>query len=472
MQLQTRFPGLHLQNSGWGRSEERVGRVKSGLVGLVPAYDRQNGWLEMLAELAPARRLSGDVSADFVVVGGGYSGLAACRRLAELKPDASVALIEGDRIGNNAAGRSSGFAIDHAHNIRAKSFAENVEPSKREVALNREALRYIEDTIEANGIDCDWRREGKFHAAATVKGERLLEGFAASLDAIDEDYSRHDGADLTAHFGNSFYRSAIHAPHSYLVQPAALVRGLADTMPANVTVYENTMVTDIDFGPPHVLGTRTSDSPRGRITTPNLVLANNGFIEGFGLFTKHLIPMITWGSMTRELTDDEVERLGGVASYGIIAAHPAGTSVRRTASRRILIRNIFSYSRRSTIVGRPLERARQTHHKSFLNRYPMLAEVPFEFTWGGALSLTRNGAPVFGELREGVWGTAVHNGVGIARGTISGKLLAEKMCGQHGDSIALMDSKGRPSRNYPDPFNSWGVRVNARWRRHQAGLEE
>ena len=102
----------------------------------------------------------------------------------------------------------------------------------------------------------------------------------------------------------------------------------------------------------------------------------------------------------------------------------------------------------------------------------MLADVPFEFTWGGALSLTRNGAPVFGELRDGVWGTVVHNGVGIAKGTISGKLLAEKMCGHESDSIALMDSKGRPSRNYPEPFNSWGVRLNARWRRSQAGLEE
>lgn len=441
-------------------------------ISLLPEYDNQNAWHEIMAPPAEATPLTGERTADYVVVGGGYSGLAVCRRLAELNPSASVVLIEGDRIGNNAAGRSSGFAIDHAHNIRAKSFAENIEPAKREVALNREALQYLEDTIVENNIDCDWRREGKFHAAATAKGENLLEGFAASLDAIDEDYSRHDAADLQAHFGSSFYRSAIHAPHSYLVQPAAMVRGLADTMPANVTVHESSMVTSVDFGPPHTLRTTTGGAARGTITTPNLVLATNGFVEGFGFFNQHLIPMITWGSMTRELTDAEVERLGGVESYGIIAAHPAGTSVRRTASRRILIRNIFSYSRRSSIVGKPRETAQATHRKSFLNRYPMLADVPFEFTWGGALSLTRNGAPVFGELRQGVWGTVVHNGVGIAKGTISGKLLAEKMCGHESANIALMDAKGRPSRNYPEPFNSWGVRLNARWRRQQAGLEE
>ncbi len=268
-------------------------------------------------------------------------------------------------------------------------------------------------------------------------------------------------------FGSGFYRSAVHAPHSYLVQPAALVRGLADTMPENVTVFEDSMVDDFDFGTPHIV--RTS---RGSVKTNTLVLANNGFVEGFGMFTNHLIPMITWGSLTRELTDDELERLGGVESYGIIAAHPAGSSVRRSADRRILIRNIFSYSRRSSIVGRPLETARQTHRKSFLNRYPMLADVPFEYTWGGALSLTRNGAPVFGELRENVYGTVVHNGVGIARGTISGKLLAEKINGIDSDLRQLMEVKDRPSRNFPEPFNSWGVRMNARWRRQQAGIEE
>jgi len=445
--------------------DEHLETVK---VSLAPVYDHQNGWHEILPAPEPANVLRGKVWADYVVIGGGYSGLAAARRLAELNPDFHVALVEGGRIGNNAAGRSSGFAIDHAHNIRAKSFAENVEPAKREVALNREALDWLEATIVANNIDCDWRREGKYHAAATTKGEKLLQGFAASLDAIDEDYTRHDATDLKQVFGTDFYRSAIHAPHSYLVQPAAMVRGLAATMPENVTVYEDSMVTDLDVGPCHMIRTAAG----GQLASTSLVLANNGFVEGFGFFTKHLIPMITWGSMTRELTDAELDRLGGVESYGIIAAHPAGTSVRRTASKRILVRNIFSYSKRSSIVGKPLETARKTHRQSYLNRYPMLADVPFEFTWGGALSLTRNGAPVFGELKPGVWGTVVHNGVGIAKGTISGKLLAEKMCGFESDSIALMDAKGRPSRNFPEPFNSWGVRMNARWRRHQAGLEE
>ena len=128
-----------------------------------------------------------------------------------------------------------------------------------------------------------------------------------------------------------------------------MVRGLARTMPANVRVFENSMVRSVDFGPPHTVHTE-----RGSAVAPILVLATNGFTEGFGFLRRHLIPLITWGSMTRALTVEESEGLGGAPSYGIIAAHPAGTSIRRVTqpTNLILVRNIFSFSKRSDFVTR------------------------------------------------------------------------------------------------------------------------
>jgi len=244
-----------------------------------------------------------------------------------------------------------------------------------------------------------------------------------------------------------------------------MVRGLADTMPANVTVYEDSMVRDVTYGPPHVLRT-----DRGSVTAPILVLATNGFVEGFGFFKSHLIPLITWGSITRQLTAAEVERLGGVESYGIIGAHPAGSSIRRTADGRILVRNIFSYSRKSKITGFMRERSAKQHRRSFEARWPQLADVPFENSWGGALSLARNGEPVFGELQKNVYASVVHQGVGIARGSIAGRLLAEMILGQDSEELRLMQVKGRPNRNLP--FQGLGVIINAEARRIIAGKEE
>jgi len=237
-------------------------------------------------------------------------------------------------------------------------------------------------------------------------------------------------------------------------------------MPDNVAVYEDSMVRSVEYGVPHCVHTE-----HGSVSAPVLVLATNGFTEGFGFLRKHLIPLITWASMTRELSNDEVERLGGVPSYGIIAAHPAGTSVRRVSvpDQRILVRNIFSFSKRSDFVGRR-HWAAKTHRRSFDNRWPDLTDVPFEYSWGGALSLSRNGEPVFGELRPNVYASVVHNGVGIASGTISGKLLAEMIVGHDSELLPAMKSKARPNKNLP--FQDLGVRINARARRIIAGREE
>ena len=438
----------------------------SSAISLIPTYDNNNGWHEILPPPDEPSILTGNISCDYLVIGGGYSGLAATRRLAELDPSSDIVLVEGDRIGNNAAGRSSGFAIDHAHNLRAKSFADAKAAATAAITMNRAGLDYLDTVITANKIDCQWVKEGKYHAAATSRGVRMLRQFAESLDGIDEEYSTISANDCEELFGTSYYSAALHAPHCYLVQPAAMVRGLADTLPENIRVFENSMVTNIEFGPPHTIHTE-----RGSVSAPIVVLATNGFTEGFGFLHKHLIPLITWGSMTRELSDDEAGRIGGASSYGIIAAHPAGTSVRRvtTPNNRILVRNIFSFSKRSDFVSRRQWAAR-THRTSFDARWPELSNVPFEYSWGGALSLSRNGEPVFGELRSGVYGTVVHNGVGIARGTISGKLLAEMILGEDSELLRQMQAKGRPNKNLP--FQDLGVRINARARRIIAGREE
>lgn len=436
-------------------------------VSLQPRYDHQNGWFEILPELPPPRILEDDIRVDFVVVGAGFGGLAVARRLAELDPTATVALVEADRLGNNAAGRSSGFAIDHAHDIRAKGFADDTDNARQLIELNRAGVRWLEELVVENDIDCDWRMDGKIHAAATAKGAAMVDAFARSLDAVDEDYTMLDRGQLKERFGTGYYRVGLHAPHTALVQPAALVQGLGRSLPENARLYEATPIIDVEFGNPHRL-----TSARGSITTPTVVLAANGFGAGFGFFTKHLIPLVTCASMTRPLTDAEADRLGGHENYAIIPAHPGGTTIRRRPDRRILVRSLTAYSRLPTTTGRLRERARATQRRAFENRYPMLGDVTFDYSWSGALCLSRNGSGVCGQVAENVYATMAYQGTGIAKGTISGRYLAEHIMGNDPPLLGLLRAGDGPSRNYPDPFNRWGVILNVRWRRHQAGAEE
>ena len=104
----------------------------------LPADDTANGWSAILPPRAERPPLAGDVTADWVVVGAGFAGLAAARRLAENRPGEHVALVEAEAVGEGASGRNSGFAIDVPHNVG--SSLEELEGSQRYIRLSRAAL--------------------------------------------------------------------------------------------------------------------------------------------------------------------------------------------------------------------------------------------------------------------------------------------------------------------------------------------
>ena len=75
----------------------------------LPHDDRSCGWYAALPEPAPSKRLSGEQNADHVVIGAGFAGLAAARRLAEHLPQARIILVDAQRIAYGASGAGNGL---------------------------------------------------------------------------------------------------------------------------------------------------------------------------------------------------------------------------------------------------------------------------------------------------------------------------------------------------------------------------
>lgn len=434
-------------------------------VSILPKDDRPGGWAACLPEPPPARRLTGDGKADWVVVGAGFAGLAAARRLGELLPEARIALVEAGRVGQGASGRNSGFVIDLPHNVDSENI-ENVEANRRFLRLNQAAIAWLAELVETHQIRCDWRRRGKYQAAVTERGERFNGPFVRGLKLIGQEYQELGRDEIAARLGTRYYRHAVYTPGCILMQPAALVRGLARSLPANVDLYENSPVISFSFGAFHRL-----ETPDGSIAAPKVVLATNGFTDGWGLLPGRLIRVVAFANLTRPLSEAQLATMGSDENWGVTPADPGGTTLRRTADNRILVRTLFRYGGDPDVTESQIARARSEAEISFRRRWPQLGAPDFEQTWAGVVCFSRNFAPYWGELVPGVLAAVCCNAVGAAKCTIMGRAIAERAVGLDSEIVRDMAAFPRPVAHGLGPLLGPAVTAKLAWDRFKAGAE-
>jgi len=432
----------------------------------LPADDALPGWYHTSKPRTPRPAHVGQKHTRWTIVGAGLTGLAAARQLALNFPDDEVVLIEAQEVGFGSAGRNAGFAIDVPHDIGAKDYIGDITTAKRVLKLNTLGQDYLRNIVAENNIECQMTDSGKYQAAVSNAGIAVLEAYRSGLEKIGRETEMIEAQDLPDHIGISYYKKALFIPGTVLLQPSALVKGLADTLPSNVTLYENTPITSINYGDKVTL-----IHDKGSITTDKLILANNAFAADFGFLKGRLLPTFLYGSLTRPLTEDEQARLGGKPVWGVIPAHPFGSTIRRTVDHRILVRNSFSFNPNGRPRAHLLKQYIENHRKSFERRFPMLPDVTLDYSWSGAICLSENHEGFFGQLAPNVYGALCCNGLGITRGTATGKLLADMIAGERNDLIDFLLASPGPNKTPPQPFLSIGVNSVFKWGQFRAGLE-
>jgi glycine/D-amino acid oxidase-like deaminating enzyme len=432
-----------------------------------PPEPTVSGWYATSGPELPLLPQEGDVVCECLVIGGGWMGLHAARRYAELRPDAGVILVDAGRIGNNASGRCMGFAIDLAHNPRKRDFVEDVQGNRDELTTNLEGNAYLRRAVEEIGVACDWDPQGKYHSAATDHGVADLVSFSQALDRMGQGYRWIERDEIKALTGSEHYIKALYHPGTILIQPAKYLKNATRLLPKNVTVHEDTPVTAVQFGRPH----HHCETPDGTIRASKVIICTAGHLTKFGFFRDSAIPIYTFASMTRPLTPAELRAAGNQAAYGLIPANSFGTTVRRTVDNRLFLRNVYSYADAFRTTRDDVMRARKHQQIAFDRRWPELSSIGFEASWGGLLTLAQNGGMVFGQLDDGVYGAAFCNGTGVSRGTAFGKAIAELATGLTSPVIEILKRRTAPSKTYPRLITSLGVRFVTARRFRQAGHE-
>ncbi len=442
-------------------------------VSKLPIDTGLSGWNEVLPPPAPARILEQNIKADWLVIGAGFAGLAAARRLHQLQTGDKIILIDACRVGQGPAGRNSGFMIDVPHDLASDSYSGAVQADKDEIYLNRTAILYAQQAAEEAQLKPGvFNACGKVNAAATGKGIKHLQDYQKHLSALNEDCSLLSGQRMQELTGIDFYKSGLVTPGTAIIQPAAYVRGIAIFIASKVDLYENTPAVAIEKS----AGTYRVKTPKGSIHTPKIILAVNGHVQSFGFFKSLLMHVFTYASTTRQLTENEVVNLGGEKEWNIIPADPMGTTVRRISGElfggdRIVVRNRFTYDPAMQINEARLRSISTSHRLSFNRRFPMLKHVEMEYCWGGRLCLSRNNVPAFGEVEENVYSAACQNGLGTTKGTLSGMLAAELAADCKSNLLEFYLNQKSPQKLAPEPFMSLGAKSVLKLKEWQAGIE-
>ncbi|UEQ03743.1 FAD-binding oxidoreductase [Halomonas profundus] len=422
-----------------------------------PSHQRPCGWNAWLTERQPRPALSGQSEADVVIIGAGYTGFAAASAWQQARPEDRIKILEADQVGEGSPGRNSGFMLEIA--LANDARPEELERMEKLNALSRQTMALLRERVERLGIDCQLERSGTYRAARSTIGQRALSQYEEFLKAAGLSCQTLNGSQLAERIGTRYYTQGIYSPDCYLVQPAALIVGLADSLEAGIELHEHSPATQIV---PDGKKWRVT-TPEGEVTAGQVILANNAFSRALGADPSRLTAIYTYAAITDPLPQPERQRIAET-TWGLLPAHRLGCTLRTTADGRLMIRSRYSYEREADNA-----RIEAELKVSLEARYPELTPVRFDKVWGGTTGLTHNGAPLWGAIQPGLYVSAGCNGGGIVKGTFLGDALARYALGQPVEDIASLF--GKASWMPPDPVRRLGFYLTSEMERRKAKNE-
>ncbi len=443
-------------------------------VDLKPADLGVSGWSAILPPRQALNALEQDVECDYLVIGAGFAGLSAARRLRQLEPQASIVLLEALEVAAGPAGRNSGFMIDLPHALSSGSYEGDRSQDLRNIRMNRAAIAFAADAVSEYGFDSEtFEPCGKINAAAGKLGQDHNDSYASHLDSLGEPYELLDAGAMRDVCGSDYYIGGLRTPGTAMIQPAVYVRSLADALVAQAgcRLFENSPVCELSRQGESWMA-RTD---HGSVRASRVLLAVNGLIETFGFYRHRLMHINLYASMTRELDSDEVAAVGGIERWGFTPSDPLGSTVRRindSSGARLIIRNRCTYEAALSLPDDRLGQVAGDHRRTFDARFPMLRHVEMEYSWSGRLCLSRNDAWALGELDRGLFSACCQNGLGTTRGTIAG-IVAAEMASDSREASLIPDfpAQPQPQRLFPEPFMTLGARSVIRLKEWRAGRE-
>ena len=428
--------------------------------------DQGCSWINQLSKRSNIQSVLKDEDCDWLIVGAGYTGLSAARKLSELHPQKKIILVDAQLAGEGASGRNSGYLVDTTLN---DGFTSNKELSnyKKKTDIYKLGIETLKKFIKQYQVDCDWNNSGKYFASSKYEDKIILQNFSKTLSKLGFEHSLFSKDELTQRLGTSFYSTGLYTIGGVLLHPGKLVRAMLNALPNNVILYENSTLKKWE-NKKNIIYCKFENAS---ITTKKIIFCTNGFLKSLGIKTHYNFPLTLTASMTRPLNENEFKSIKEPNEWGVLPVKPMGATVRMTKDKRILIRNTAEVYNPFKMSNIELKKRSINQKIGIKKRFPSLPDDIIESSWSGIVSRTRNSSQIFEKINDNIYVAGCYNGSGIGVGTLFGEQIAIKASGESSIEINTINNRQEPTWLPPQPFLNVGVKLRLIYERLKANTE-
>ncbi|MFZ3498599.1 NAD(P)/FAD-dependent oxidoreductase [Streptomyces sp. 5.8] len=405
----------------------------------------------------PRAPLTGNTTADVVIVGGGYTGLWTAYYLKTAAPDLRVTVLEQKFCGYGASGRNGGWLYNGiAGRDRYAALHGHQAAQRLQHAMN-ETVTEVIDTAAKEGIDADIHRGGVLEVARTPAQLSRLKAFhTAELAFGETDRELYDATDTRARINVADAVGSSWTPHGARIHPLKLVKGLAAACERlGVVIHESTPVTEI--------APRRALTPYGTVRAPYVLRCTEGFTAALKGQKRSWLPMNSSMIATAPLPPEVWSQIGWSEASTLGDMAHAYMYAQRTADDRIAIggRGVpYRYGSRTDNDGRTQPATITALTNLLESFFPALTGVEITHAWSGVLGVPRDWcATVTLDAASGLGWAGGYVGSGVATANLAARTLRDLVLGDKTDLTTLPWVNHRVRRWEPEPFRWLGVQA-------------
>jgi glycine/D-amino acid oxidase-like deaminating enzyme len=428
--------------------------------------DNYCGWLNNLTPRTNIKNLNDDLICDYLIVGAGYTGLSAARKLGEIYPNKKLILVDSQLAGEGASSRNSGYLVDTTLN---DGFTTNKEifDYKKKTDIYKLGIIAVKNFVKKHQVDCDWNECGKFFASSKIEDKKIIESFSKTLTTLGFANKILFNRELNEKLGTKFYNIGLYTDGGILINPGKYVRAMIDTLPENVELYENSTLLKWKKEGDKI----NCNFENSNIKANRIIFCTNGFLRSLGIKKNYSFPITLTASMTRPLSYKELKSIGSPKEWGVLPIRPMGATVRMTKDNRILIRNTAEVRNPNFMNDKDLKKRSELHNYGIKKRFPTLPSNIIENSWSGVVCRSGNSSQIFEKIDKNIFAAGCYNGSGIGVGTLFGEQIALLAANQESNEITKIYERKEPNFLPPQPFLNMGIYSRLFYERFKATTE-